>query len=351
MDFSIRFSASEDEEQQAEEFVDSDPPRNTTLAHRMIMFVYGRLAIDRDARTLAFWEEFRVLQNDVTMSAQELRDFFYRDLMESAEHLENVPYHVHQYINPMFNRYRGEVLQQQDTLDICYNSQTGRYGVSATSSQFPAELLPKEPSQYATLAPVTSKGSTRLPTSQQVLRFVSDNISELLWTEDEKVTKVTFSTDEWLTRMASLTKNGISLIQCAEPEMKNYHRMRLLGLLSDDDGVTKLAQDEDMMSEDDRHGIESSSDLEDFRTPIDNSTPFEPRSKMVLRRKQMPRTGTVPLADSGYDLSSFQGPTINSSSRHPPAPVEAEESAQRLAREERLRAMQNDNQQPCCSYR
>ncbi|XP_035793025.1 uncharacterized protein LOC118467088 [Anopheles albimanus] len=346
MEFSVHDAAS-DEEPQAEEFDDFDSHQNGTLAHRMIMFVYGRLAIDRDARTLAFWEEFRLLHGDVGMSAQELRDFFYHDLMESAACLENLSYHVRQYINPMFNRYRGEVLRQQDTLGLCYSSQTRRYYVSATSSKMPIELLLEEPSQPrstppAPVTPNSSMESYRLPTTEQVLRFVSDNISEPLWTEEEKPTKAALSTAEWLKRMAVLTQNGISLGQCAEPEMKCYNRMRLLGLLA--------AQDEDMPGKG-SHGISSSSYLEVLRTPIDYSTPFEPRSKMTLRQKPVLRTGTAPLADSGYDLSSIRsGPPINSTPRLPTGPA-AKESNQRSAREERLRAMQNDGQRPCCSYR
>ncbi|XP_058065933.1 uncharacterized protein LOC131215558 [Anopheles bellator] len=300
----------------AESVVDEDLKR---LAHQMILFVYELMAIDWNAWNLEFWESFRRTQEHLTMSAKALRTFFFHDIMQNPDYLENLQYDVRSYINPMFNCYRKDVLQHVDCCETIDFVKDGPLPPVGAAGLPPIKLQTKPvvggPGLEQVSAPVEHPSA---PTVDLTLRYIymSEQLSELLWTEDEKLSKPTLSMAECMQRIAVLTSSGIPLAQCIEPGMKCYDRVRQLGSAQSSENVPPT------------QSAESSS--ASYGTPLAQST-------ALMGKKGPMRAGLTPAkkesASSG--VASFRTP-LTTSTPYLPRP---------------LKSRPDDGQQPCCSYR
>ncbi|XP_052873715.1 uncharacterized protein LOC128279035 [Anopheles cruzii] len=295
------------------------------LAHEMILFVYERLAIDGDAWTLDFWESFRLTQDDLSMSAKELRTFFYHDITQNPQYLENLRYDILSYINPMFNCYRKDVLQRVDCSETIDFVKDGPPLPPAGSTGLPPIKLQTKPAAGGAgleqLSAPLAQPST--PTANQTSRFISEHVSEALWTEDEKLSKPILPIAECMSRIAVLTKNGIPLAECFKPGMKWYERFRLRGLAQSTENVPPSQSAESLSVS--------------YDTPLAHST-------ALVGKKGPVRAGLTPTkkdsASSG--VASFKTP-LTTSTPHLPRPP--------MAQNNRTKTRADDGQQPCCSYR
>ncbi|KFB48557.1 AGAP005862-PA-like protein [Anopheles sinensis] len=202
------------------------------VAHRIIHYFYESKAIGRDAWNLSFWEEFSLKNRDIGMDAKALRAFFFTDIMHCADHLDGVPYEVLQCINPLFNRIRADVLEDHDIVegtDYVFD----REGIPSTSA--PTGAISLLPVQLKTTEsgsiPSKTKQCDKTPTVEQILRHVSDGLSELLWTKEEKSSRPKLTTAVCLQRTRLLQQNHIPLVKFVEPGMSCYERYRQMGLV------------------------------------------------------------------------------------------------------------------------
>ncbi|XP_058121815.1 uncharacterized protein LOC131263602 isoform X2 [Anopheles coustani] len=256
-----------------------------TVAHRMIHYFYESKAIGRDAWSLSFWEAFHLQNPDIDMDAKALRSFFYTDIMHSVDHLEGVPYEILQHISPLFNRIRAEVLENRDIvegIDYLLDCRAPLEPTGATS-------LP--PVQVKAIAPGSIPSKTKqcdkTPTVEQILRNVSDGLSELVWTKEEKSSRPKLTIGECLQRTRQLQQNRTPLVQLIEPGMSCYERFRQMGL------VDPL----------DNESVHSGESQQQFQTPQGISTPLSahaPNYNAALKyvRSKQPREGNVRKANA-----------------------------------------------------
>uniref|UniRef100_A0A182IUS2 Uncharacterized protein n=1 Tax=Anopheles atroparvus TaxID=41427 RepID=A0A182IUS2_ANOAO len=237
---------------------DTEVPQ--TIAHRMILYFYESMAVGRDAWDVAFWGAFQRKNPDIEMDAKALRSWFFDEIMNDPDHFVGLPYEVLQYINPLFNRIRAEVLEYRDLVEgidfVFDRDDAPSLGAAQTAGLPPIQL--KTTSAYGAGAHTTKPLAT--PTTEQILRHVSDGLSELVWTEEERSSKPALTIAECLQRVAVLTQNGIPLAKCVEPGMSCYDRFLQIGLL--EPVVDELAQPGERFTQ--------------FQTPQGISTPLHP---------------------------------------------------------------------------
>ncbi|XP_050075236.1 uncharacterized protein LOC126562712 [Anopheles maculipalpis] len=224
-----------------------------TLSHQMVLFFYRRQAIARDSWDISFWEMFRTSHPAVGLDAKALRSHFFHAVMQKASELEGLPYAVTQYINPLFNRIREDVLEFRDLVegtDYVYNQDPNDVPTVSDGNTMPPLNL--HPTCRRGNRASTSRSSKRYidPSPEQVRNFVAAELSEILWTEEERSTqRSSLSISECLLRMALLTKKQIPLISCIEPGMACYDRLRKAGLVEacdEDDGGDGPQSDTDV---------------------------------------------------------------------------------------------------------
>uniref|UniRef100_A0A182PTM9 Uncharacterized protein n=1 Tax=Anopheles epiroticus TaxID=199890 RepID=A0A182PTM9_9DIPT len=194
-----------------------------TLAHRMILYFYHSQAIAKDAWDIHFWQKFGQINPDVELGPKELRSYFFHEIMRKPREWRGLEYEQIQYLNPLFNRIRKEVLEYRDLVEgIDYVHITDPVATlpMVTNDTLPPLFL--EPSNMVSSSRATKRYIT--PTAEQIRSFVSAGLSELLWTEDEKTTKTPLNIEESMLRIGVLTKNSISLTDCIEPGMACYER-------------------------------------------------------------------------------------------------------------------------------
>uniref|UniRef100_A0A182TV86 Uncharacterized protein n=1 Tax=Anopheles melas TaxID=34690 RepID=A0A182TV86_9DIPT len=195
-----------------------------SLARRIIHYFYHRQAIAKDAWDIAFWQEFRRHHPDVTLEPKALRSYFLYEVMRNPREWSNLSYEVIQYLNPLFNRIREEVLEYRDLvegIDYVYAEDPADLRTEANGTQMPPLCL--EPGG-GLVAPSRATKRYITPSTAQIRSFVAAALSELLWTEDENETKPTLDAQECLSRIAVLTSNSIALLNCIEPGMACYER-------------------------------------------------------------------------------------------------------------------------------
>uniref|UniRef100_A0A182MH02 Uncharacterized protein n=1 Tax=Anopheles culicifacies TaxID=139723 RepID=A0A182MH02_9DIPT len=236
-----------------------------TLAHQMVHFFYTRQAMAKDAWDLAFWNLFRVNHPEVELQAKELRSYFFHFVMRNVHELKNVQYAVVQYMNPLFNQIREDVLECRDLVegtDYVYD-QTGQHAPDAVPSGNNDELPPLRLQTASAMSTASSSRSTKryiTPTSEQIRSFVATQLSDILWTNDEQHTKPTLSIDECLLRIAFLTKKNIPLMSCIEPGMACYDRLKQAGFI-------------EVVEQDDEQRSDSQGSTPQLATPVASSTP------------------------------------------------------------------------------
>uniref|UniRef100_A0A182SVU0 Uncharacterized protein n=1 Tax=Anopheles maculatus TaxID=74869 RepID=A0A182SVU0_9DIPT len=219
-----------------------------TLSHQMVHFFYCRQAIARDSWDISFWDTFRTNHPEVELDAKALRSYFFHVVMRKSSELDGLPYAVVQYINPLFNRIREDVLEFRDLVegaDYVYDQDPSDQEPAGTSGNVMPPLNLQTSCGPVNLAS-TSRATKRYlsPSPEQVRNFVAVELSEILWTEEERCTQApSLPISECLLRMALLTKKRIPLISCVEPGMACYDRLRKAGLVEvlhvgddDDDG-------------------------------------------------------------------------------------------------------------------
>ncbi|XP_053664014.1 uncharacterized protein LOC128713177 [Anopheles marshallii] len=237
------------EETTSSDLISSSEEQPCTLAHQMVHFFYHRQAIAKDAWDISFWQMFRVHYPDVELDAKALRSYFFQVVMGNASALQDLQYAVVQYINPLFNKIRKEVLESRDVVEgtdyVYEHDEKDASPVAVHNDELPPLRLQASSSQsLASSSRVTKRYIT--PSPEQIRNYVATELSEILWTEDEKLTKPTLDINECLLRVAFLTKKNIPLISCIEPGMACYDRLKQAGLievLPQNDSTTDDTQD------------------------------------------------------------------------------------------------------------
>uniref|UniRef100_A0A182YEE3 Uncharacterized protein n=1 Tax=Anopheles stephensi TaxID=30069 RepID=A0A182YEE3_ANOST len=257
----------------------------------MILFFYHRQAIARDSWDISFWETFRTNHPEVEQDAKALRSHFFHVVMRNASELDGLPYAVVQYINPLFNRIREDVLEFRDLVegtDYVYDQEPKDVPAGNGSSAMPPLNL------QTTCGPVnlasTSRSTKRYlsPSPEQVRNFVAAELSEILWTAEERRTQASsLSINECMYRMALLTKKRIPLISCIEPGMACYDRLRKAGL------VEVLSQDDDGPQSD------TEESTPEFQQAGAASTPI-PKTGQRQQHSESPAVGSI-IRKKNYD--------------------------------------------------
>uniref|UniRef100_A0A182JRR3 Uncharacterized protein n=1 Tax=Anopheles christyi TaxID=43041 RepID=A0A182JRR3_9DIPT len=196
-----------------------------TLAHRMIHYFYHRQAIAKDAWDITFWQEFRRNHPDVELDAKALRSYFFHEVVRKPREWRNLPYGVIQYLNPLFNQIREEVLEFRDLIegvDYMYAEDPADLPTVTSNTLPPLCLEPGRMGGMVSPSRATKRYIT--PSTEQIRSFVAAGLSELLWTKVEKTTKPTLDAKECMSRIGVLTNNSIALINCIEPGMACYER-------------------------------------------------------------------------------------------------------------------------------
>ncbi|XP_049293969.1 uncharacterized protein LOC125769337 [Anopheles funestus] len=264
---------------------DSEEPPHT-LAHQMVLFVYNRQAIAKDTLDISFWNMFRLDVPEVELEAKALRYYFFQVVMRKVHELEGLQYAVVQYINPLFNQIREEVLESRDVVegtDYVYEQDTPDVPSVNNEELPPLRLQERSARSLAS----SSLGTKRYiaPSVERIRNFVAAELSEILWTKDEQETKPTLEMDECLLRVALLTKQNIPLLSCVEPGMACYVRLKQTGL------IEVLPQDGD---EQQNNSQDSTPRLE---LPVASSTPIATNSRnydSILKYvRSKPRKGVV----------------------------------------------------------
>ncbi|XP_053674402.1 uncharacterized protein LOC128724705 [Anopheles nili] len=194
-----------------------------TLAHKMVYFIYDRQACEKETWEISFWNEFRRTNADVTMDAKSLRTFFFHGIMQNSDYLEDLRREVLKYINPLFNRLRQEVLEFRDLVEGIDYVHDQPHTVTLEENRLPPLQLQSCHQARTTPTSVSSKRFVT-PSPAQIQSFVADEMSELVWIEEERSSNQTLSINECLQRMAMLTHQGIPLKDCIEPGMKCFER-------------------------------------------------------------------------------------------------------------------------------
>uniref|UniRef100_A0A182WLC3 Uncharacterized protein n=1 Tax=Anopheles minimus TaxID=112268 RepID=A0A182WLC3_9DIPT len=234
------------------------------LALQMVHFFYARLAIAKDAWDITFWNLFRAKHPEVDLGAKELRSHFFHVVMQKVHKLKDLPYAVVQYINPLFNKIREDVLECRDLVegtDYVYeqDGQDTSYTPIVNNDEPPPLRLQTE----SAVSPASASCATKrylTPTAEQIRNFAAAQLSDTLWTNDEQRTKPTLNIDECLLRIAFLTLKNIPLRSCIEPGMACYDHLKQAGLIEVE------AQDDEQRS--DTNDSTPQSDM-----PVASSTP------------------------------------------------------------------------------
>ncbi|XP_052894887.1 uncharacterized protein LOC128302176 [Anopheles moucheti] len=214
--------------------ISSSEEQTWTLAHQMVHFFYNRQAIPKDAWEIEFWQMFRIFHPDVELDAKALRAYFFQVVMRNASALQDLQYTVVQYINPLLNKIREEVLEFRDVVegtDYVYEHDEPVAPAVNNDELPPLRLQAGFSQSLASLSRATKRYIS--PSREHIRNYVAADLSEILWTGDEKQTKPTLDINESLLRAALLTKKNIPLKSCIEPGMACYGRLKNAGLIEE----------------------------------------------------------------------------------------------------------------------
>uniref|UniRef100_A0A182NJD4 Uncharacterized protein n=1 Tax=Anopheles dirus TaxID=7168 RepID=A0A182NJD4_9DIPT len=147
--------------------------------------------------------------------------------MRKPSELAGLPYEVVQYVNPLFNRFREEVLECRDLVEGIDYVMDAEPAVAppAADATLPPLHLRKSPAEGPVLPSRPTKRYAT-PTVEQIRNFVAKGLSEVLWTEEERAKKSTVCLKECLSRTATLTEQGVSLTSRVKPGMQCYDSLQ-----------------------------------------------------------------------------------------------------------------------------
>lgn len=197
-----------------------------------MLHVYETFGIVR-ARQLPFWIDFRQRHPTEDLpSPRDLRAMFFGEVLPEPEHYEDLPYEVVQYLNPLFNNFDPAVLEAGDVIegkDFQFNVPDG------LREDGPAEMTFEQLTEYVNQpTKLITRNVPLAPLEVQLVNTASRSeeddlshrfeqvLSEIVWTEEEKIEKPVLELAEIRARVVTLAKSGIALLDIIEPSMECY---------------------------------------------------------------------------------------------------------------------------------